>query len=221
MPKKPKSTVDLPSTVPVFPLSGALLLPQTSRPLTIFEPRYLQMVDDALGGNRLITLVQPKDLASEESPAGSVELQDIGCLGRITHFEETAQDRYFIILDGITRITMGQEVHADAPYRTFEISGAVFSQDFQPGWGEDAVDRPRFEKLLHTYSDFADLEMDWEDIDKTSTADLVNLCCMLSPYGPGEKQVLLEAKSLSERAETLIAMAEMEMARSQSGNSLQ
>lgn len=221
MPKKPTSTADLPDTVPVFPLAGALLLPQTSRPLSIFEPRYLQMVDDALGRDRMIALVQPKDLASEESPAESVQLQSIGCLGRITHFEETASDRYFIILDGITRITMGQEIPSGAPYRAFEISGAAFAQDFQHGWGEDAVDRPRFEKLLHAYSDFADLEMDWEDIDKTGTADLVNLCCMLSPYGPGEKQVLLEAKSLSERAETLIAMAEMEMARSQSGNSLQ
>lgn len=210
--KRPQSPADLPDTVPVFPLTGALLLPFAQRPLNVFEPRYVEMVDAALRGDRLIGLIQPED-TSEESPAGRPALQKVGCLGRLTHFEETSEGRYFIILEGITRFEAVQEVTMLTPYRLFRIDAARFALDFDRLHGEERVDRSRFLKMMRDYAEFAQFELNWDEIDKTGTADLVNFCCMVSPYGAAEKQVLLEAGSLEDRAETLIAMAEYEMAR--------
>jgi Lon protease-like protein len=217
--KTPKSVADLPKSAPVFPLTGALLLPFTSRPLTIFEPRYVKMIDDVLGADRLIALAQPKDAQSAESPKGKVDLHRIACLGRLTHFEEVEDDRYFIVLEGLTRVVLGDEIETGTPYRQFAISADNYASDFDHGLGENAVNRERFVELLHTYAEFANLDMDWDQIAETGTADLINLCCMLSPYGPAEKQLLLEAKTLGERAEALTALAELEMARA--GTTLQ
>lgn len=214
--KRPASPADLPERVPVFPLAGALLLPFSHRPLNIFEPRYIDMVDHALAGDRLIGLIQPED-TSEESPAGRAPLQKIGCLGRLTHFEENGEGRYFIILEGVTRFEMVQEVTMRTPYRQFSISAERFALDFDRLHGEEGVDRSRFLKMMKDYAEFANFELNWDEIKKTGTADLVNFCCMVSPYGAAEKQVLLEANSLEDRAETLIALAEFEMAKG--GNS--
>jgi len=219
MPKRPRSVLDLPQSVPVFPLSGALLLPRTHRPLNVFEPRYLAMVDDALAGDRLIGIIQPQG-ADEESPQGEAPLRTIGCLGRLTHFEESAENRYFIILEGVTRFRVLAEEPFAGPYRRCFIDAAPYAGDFTE---EDAssVDRSRFLKMMRDYAEFANFELNWDEIDKTATNDLVNFCCMVSPYGPAEKQALLEAKSLNERAETLIAIAELEMARGGTGAPLQ
>ena len=210
--KRPASPKDLPESVPVFPLSGALLLPFSHRPLNIFEPRYIDMVDHALAGDRLIGLIQPED-TSEESPKGRAPLQKIGCLGRLTHFEENGEGRYFIILEGVTRFEVIQEITMRTPYRQFAISGERFALDFDRLHGEESVDRTRFLKMMRDYAEFANFELNWDEIKKTGTADLVNFCCMVSPYGAAEKQVLLEANSLEDRAETLIALAEFEMAK--------
>lgn len=220
MPKRPKSIADLPNDVPIFPLSGALLLPHTHRPLNIFEPRYLQMVDYALRHDRLIGLIQP-DSDTEESPANNAPLQQVGCLGRLIHFEESADDRYLIILEGLTRFRLGTAIETDAPFRRYHINAEGFEPDFEPDTGEDAVDRNRFLTMMRDYAEFADLELDWDEIDETGTADLVNFACMVSPYGAAEKQLLLEAQSLVNRAETLMAIAELEMARAKSGTVLQ
>jgi uncharacterized protein len=210
--KRPQSIEDLPRAVPIFPLTGALLLPFSHRPLNIFEPRYLEMVDAALRGDRLIGLIQPED-TSEESPHGRAGLQGIGCLGRITHFEESGDSRYFIILEGVTRFRLVSELTVMTPFRQGQISAEGFETDFKPAWGEDAVNRDRFVKLMRDYAEFANIELNWEEIERTGTADLVNFCCMVGPYGPAEKQQLLEALTLEQRAETLIAMTEYEMAR--------
>ncbi|HVX82092.1 MAG TPA: LON peptidase substrate-binding domain-containing protein [Devosiaceae bacterium] len=220
MPKRPTSPADLPESVPIFPLSGALLLPFAHRPLNIFEPRYVRMVDDALAGNRLIGLIQPRD-DSEESPRGRAPLQPVGCLGRLTHFEENGEERYFIILEGICRFDLGRELRVMTPYRQAVISAERFGQDFERGFGAEEVNRDRFIKMMRDYAEFASIEMNWDEINKTPIADLVNFCCMVSPYGAAEKQALLEAGSLEKRAETLIAMAEYEMARGGAGASLQ
>jgi Lon protease-like protein len=212
MPKRPASPADLPESVPVFPLTGALLLPFSHRPLNIFEPRYVEMVDHALAGDRMIGLIQPED-TTEESPKGRAPLQKIGCLGRLTHFEENGEGRYFIILEGITRFEVVQEITMRRPYRQFAISAERFALDFDRLHGEELVDRTRFLKMMKDYAEFANFELNWDEIKKTGTADLVNFCCMVSPYGAAEKQVLLEANSLEDRAETLIAMAEYEMAK--------
>jgi Lon protease-like protein len=214
--KRPQSLTDLPSSVPLFPLSGALLLPFSHRPLNIFEPRYIEMVDAALRGDRLIGLIQPED-TEEESPRGRSPLQAIGCLGRLTHFEESGDGRYFIILEGITRFRLAQELTVMTPYRQGIIDAGEFTRDFERDFGEELVDRNRFVKMMRDYAEFANIELNWEEIERTGTADLVNFCCMVGPYGPAEKQVLLEAKTLEQRAETLIAMTEYEIARGGTG----
>ncbi len=220
MPKRPASPAELPQSVPIFPLSGALLLPFAHRPLNVFEPRYIDMVDAALRTDRLIGMIQPVD-TSEESPRGRAPLQTIGCVGRLTHFEETGEGRYFIILEGVCRFELRSELTVISPYRQAAISAARFALDFERGFGAEAVDRPRFVKMMRDYAEFADIEMNWDEIAKTPIADLVNFCCMVSPYGAADKQALLEANSLEARAETLIAMAEYEMARGGAGAALQ
>ena len=210
--KRPQSPADLPASIPVFPLTGALLLPYSRRPLNIFEPRYLEMVDHALKADRLIGLIQPRD-STEESPQGQVPLQRVGTVGRITHFEESEEGRYFVVLEGLCRFEMVKELPVMTPFRRAMISANAFASDFERSYGEDAVDRARFLKMMRDYAEFGNFELDWDEIEKTGTADLVNFCCMVSPYGAAEKQALLEAESLLSRAETLIAMAEFEMAK--------
>jgi hypothetical protein len=210
--KRPTSPTELPQNLPLFPLSGALLLPFSHRPLNVFEPRYVEMVDQALGGNRMIGLIQPED-TSEESPRGRAPLQKIGTVGRLTHWEENGEGRYFIILEGLSRFELVSELTVMTPYRQAVISADRFALDFTHAHGEEGVDRPRFLKMMKDYAEFANFELNWDEINKTGTADLVNFCCMVSPYGAREKQVLLEANSLGDRAETLIALAEVEMAK--------
>ncbi|MEQ1771235.1 MAG: LON peptidase substrate-binding domain-containing protein [Devosia sp.] len=218
--KRPASPTELPANVPLFPLSGALLLPFSQRPLNVFEPRYIEMVDAALAGNRLIGLIQPEDL-SEESPRGRAALQKIGTVGRLTHWEEHGEGRYFIILEGVARFELVSELTVMTPYRQAVVSAENFSLDFARAFGEEAVDRPRFLKMMKDYAEFANFELNWDEINKTGTADLVNFACMVSPYGAKEKQMLLEAASLEDRAETLIALAEFEMAKGGTGAPLQ
>ncbi|MBI4922169.1 MAG: LON peptidase substrate-binding domain-containing protein [Chloroflexi bacterium] len=210
--KRPATPADLPDHLPVFPLSGALLLPFSHRPLNVFEPRYVEMVDQVLAGNRLIGLIQPED-TSEESPRGRAPLQKIGTVGRLTHWEENGEGRYFIILEGLTRFELVSELTVMTPFRQATIDASGYALDFQRAYGEEGVDRNRFLKMMKDYAEFANFELNWDEIDKTGTADLVNFACMVSPYGAKEKQVLLEAKSLEARAETLIALAEFEMAK--------
>ena len=212
MHKRPTTPADLPGHLPVFPLTGALLLPYSHRPLNIFEPRYVEMVDQALAGNRMIGLIQPED-TTEESPRGRAPLQKIGTVGRLTHWEENGEGRYFIILEGISRFELMSELTTMTPFRQAVISAERFELDFSRTHGEEGVDRERFLKMMKDYAEFANFDLNWDEINKTGTADLVNFCCMVSPYGAREKQVLLEAKSLEARAETLIALAEVEMAK--------
>jgi len=212
MSKRPATLVEVPKFVPVFPLSGALLLPFAQRPLNVFEPRYIEMVDAALAGNRMIGIIQPED-TSEESPRGRALLQRVGCLGRLTHWEENSEGRYFIILEGITRFELVNEPTALTPYRQAQIDASRFASDFDRAFGEEKVDRTRFLKMMKDYAEFGNFDLNWQEIEKTGTADLVNFCCMVSPYGAAEKQLLLEADSIEARAEALIALAEYEMAR--------
>lgn len=210
--KRPQSPTDIPASVPIFPLTGALLLPYARRPLNIFEPRYLEMIDHALKGDRLIGLIQPKD-TTEESPQGAVPVQKVGTIGRISHFEEMEEGRYFVILEGVCRFEFVKEVPTMSPFRRAMVTTEPFASDFDREFGEEAVDRTRFLKMMRDYAEFGNFDLNWDEIEKTGTADLVNFCCMVSPYGAAEKQALLEAGSLEARAETLIAMAEIEMAK--------
>lgn len=218
--RKAENITELPGSAPVFPLSGALLLPRTSRPLNVFEPRYIAMIDAALGADRLIVLVQPRDM-KQESPEGKVALLATGCLGRIVHFEETSDERYLIVLQGICRVQLGAEEAGDEPFRRFAIDPTPFAGDLDPASGEEAVDRDRFIQAIRAYADFAGFEVDWDEVNETGTADLVNLSAMMVPFGPAERQLLLESPTLRTRAETLMAIAEVEMARAEAGHTLQ
>ena len=200
----------------MFPLTGALLLPFSHRPLNVFEPRYVEMIDSALAGNRLIGLIQPEDM-SEESPRGRAPLQKIGTVGRLTHWEENGEGRYFIILEGLARFELVSELTVMTPFRQAMIDATSFASTSPAPSARKRSTATRFLKMMKDYAEFANFELNWDEINKTGTADLVNFGCMVSPYGAREKQVLLEARSLRDRAETLIALAEFEMAKGGTG----
>jgi Lon protease-like protein len=201
----------VPSVVPVFPLAGALLLPRGQLPLNIFEPRYLAMVDDALKTNRIIGLIQPD---SEDSSAAPPALLSVGCAGRLTQFAETGDGRYLVTLTGIARFRIVEEIAALTPYRQCRVEFSGFFSDFTPRAGEEAVDRDSVLRTLRQFADANDLQIDWQSIREAPNEALVNALSMMSPYGPREKQALLEAPNLQRRAEVLVAITEVELARS-------
>jgi len=208
------SIEDVPSVVPVFPLSGALLLPGGQMPLNIFEPRYLAMIDDALASNRLIGMVQPRAAvrsdARPDDPANPA-LCEMGCLGRITAFQESGDGRYLINLTGICRYRILREVEQRNGYRRCEVS--MFGADLQDDEDESRVDRESLLGAFRKYLKANDMDADWDSIRKASNSTLVTALCMMSPYGPAEKQALLEAGDLKARAETLVAITEIALAR--------
>lgn len=207
----------LPAIIPVFPLPGALLLPRGQMPLNIFEARYLAMIDNAfLSGQRLIGMIQPDvtHSADSESPA----LFSVGTLGRITQLSESGDGRYLIELTGISRFRIVEELHVTTPYRQCRVDYRPYADDFIPRKGESEVDR---EALLQTLADFLtanDLKTDWEGVESAPNEALVNALAMMSPYGPAEKQAFLEAPDLKTRAEILIAVTEIELAKNGNSN---
>ena len=207
---------DLPEVIPVFPLPGALLLPRGQMPLNIFEPRYMTMVDDALrSGQRLIGMIQPDPAhpGTEERPA----LYKVGCIGRITQLAETGDGRYLIQLTGIVRFEVEQELRLPTPYRQCRVLYARFADDFIGRKGEDAVDREALLRALTEFLKANNLKADWKEIESAPNEALVNALAMMSPYGPAEKQALLEAPDLKTRAEILIAVTEIELAKKAAG----
>lgn len=218
--RAPASITELPGALPLFPLSGAVLLPGTRRPLNVFEPRFVAMVDDALASNRLIGMIQPRD-DKQEAPKGNVPLETVGCAGRIVHFEEQAPERYFIVLEGLCRFEIDQELATATPYRQARVDFADYAEDFAPEQGAETIDRDRLVAVLKDYAEFTQIDVDWDEVENTPTDELINIATLLSPYGAREKQALLEAPTLRDRAETLIALAEVEMARAKAGAILQ
>jgi uncharacterized protein len=208
---------EIPRTVPVFPLSGALLLPGGQMPLNIFEPRYLAMVDDALCGERVIAMVQPKHachkVAGSPKPASDQELElcELGCLGRITAFQECGDGRYMINLSGICRYRIIREVEGCSGYRRCEID--AFSEELTRIDDGSDVDRDALLRTFRKYLKANEMEADWDSIRQASNETLVTALCMMSPYGPAEKQALLEASDHRTRADTLIAITEIALAR--------
>lgn len=201
---------DLPAAVAVFPLSAALLLPGGRLPLNVFEPRYLEMVDHALSGNRLIGMIQPR-LDGARRADGEPELCDVGCLGRITSFAETGDGRYLISLQGVCRFRVAAEDAVRTPFRQCRIT--PFLADLDAEAGAEEVDRAALLQAFRAYLKANELEADWESVSRAENATLVNALSMMAPYGPAEKQALLEAPDLKTRAETLIAMTEIALAR--------
>lgn len=206
-----KGAGDCPQVIPLFPLTGALLLPRGQMPLNIFEPRYLAMIDDAIRGDRVIGMIQPEpdDGRRVEIPP----LVRVGCLGRITQFAETGDDRYIISLTGISRFRVVEELSVATPYRQGRVDYEPFAVDFIARSGEEAVDRDGLLKALRDFARANDLKIDWKGVHEAPNEALVNALAMMCPFGPREKQALLEARSLKERAEVLVAITEIELAR--------
>ena len=206
-----RGPIEMPAVISVFPLPGALLLPRGQMPLNIFEPRYLAMVDDALrDGHRLIGMIQP-DVA--HSGADKPSLYKIGCVGRITQFAESGDGRYLIELTGVARFRIEEELKVSTSYRQCRVTYAPFADDFTARKGENAVNRPALLVALTDFLKANDLKADWEGIENAPNEALVNALSMMSPYGTAEKQALLEAPDLKTRAEILIAITEIELAK--------
>jgi hypothetical protein len=207
-----KGPADLPKVIPVFPLPGALLLPRGQMPLNIFEPRYLQMVDDALrDGHRLIGMIQPDVTHSHSSERPA--LFKVGCIGRITQLAESGDGRYILELTGVARFKVVEELTVLTPYRQYRVDYSAFVDDFTARKGEEDVDRPALLKALTQFLKINQLKVDWDGIESAPNEALVNALAMMSPYGPAEKQALLEAPNLKTRAEILIAVTEMDLAK--------
>ncbi|WP_428976952.1 LON peptidase substrate-binding domain-containing protein [Faunimonas pinastri] len=220
--KRYEHPTDLPAEVPVFPLSGALLLPNGQMPLNVFEPRYVEMIDTVMAGERLIGMVQPR-LGRAPAGGGGVagELCEIGCLGRITQLAESGDGRYLVTLSGVTRFRLRGEVASGRPFRCFKVSTDGFRDLEEPREGEDKVNRPLLLATFRAYLDSEGLEADWESVDRASNAGLVTALSMMSPWGPADKQVLLEAPDHAARANALIAMTQFALAGGEEGAALQ
>ena len=205
-----RSEADLPETAAVFPLTGALLLPGGQMPLNIFEPRYLALIDSVMAGSRVLGMIQPR-LDGALQPSGEPELCAVGCLGRITSLTETGDGRYLVNLQGIARFRVAEELETEEPFRLCRVM--PFASDLASGEGEEEVDRDALLKTFRSYLQANQLEADWESVSKASNETLVNALSMMSPYGAAEKQALLEAPDLKTRAETLVAITEISLAR--------
>lgn len=204
---------DIPEIIPVFPLSGALLLPGGQMPLNIFEPRYLAMIDHALAGDRLVGMVQPALDGNENG------LCNVGCLGRICSYTETGDGRYHITLAGVCRYRIVEESSGKSPWRQVRI--VPFLADLEAPDGKD-VDRSALLKAFKQFLEANSMDADWESVNRADNVMLVNALSMMSPYGPAEKQALLEAADLKARAETLVALTEIMLARNgDTGSTLQ
>jgi uncharacterized protein len=215
-----RDAADFPEIVPVFPLAGALLLPGGQMPLNIFEPRYIALFDAAMAGDRLVGMVQPRaetlvrpvrrpnaDASHDTEPA----LCDVGGLGRIVSFNETGDGRYIITLAGICRIRVIEEIHTLDPFRRCRI--APFLADLNEASENDTVDRDTLLRTFKAYLEANQMDADWDSVRRANNHTLVNALSMMSPFGPAEKQALLEASDLKMRAETLIAITEVMLAR--------
>lgn len=199
------NVADLPETIPVFPLPGALLLPRGRLPLHIFEPRYLAMIEDCLKTkHRLIGMIQPREVPG----TGEKRLNAIGCAGRLTGFSETEDGRYMITLSGISRFRVKEEVAGFAPYRRCSVDWGGFQRDLGPTEEDSAFRREEFLALLGRYFAAMNLSTDWSGMKEAETELLINSLSMLCPFSPEDKQALLEAPSLTTRRETLVTLIE-------------
>lgn len=212
MPQGYIRSADLPQVIPVFPLAGAILLPRGQLPLNIFEPRYLNMVDDAMAGDRMIGMVQPAG-----GPAKLPRLSPVGCAGRITSFAETSDGRYLITLTGICRWRTTVELPSSAPYRQVRADFAPFEDDLKAS-ADDGLDRHALLEALGVYLETRGLDIDWDSARGAPAEALVNSLSMALPFEPAEKQALVEAPALSDRARVLDALLRIDAAEGGDGD---
>jgi len=198
---------DLPGEIPVFPLTGVLLLPQGKLPLNIFEPRYLQMINVALGGDRMIGMVQP----TGPNEGDQQDIYQTGCAGRITALDESEDGGYIITLSGVIRFDITEELSLRDGYRVAVPDWAPYRNDLAEETGA-GIDRDRMLRALKGYFTVNNVDANWDAIKDTTTDRLVNALAMMCPFQPSEKQALLEAVSLADRANVMVALLEMSLA---------
>lgn len=204
---------DLPETIPIFPLPGAIVLPRGRLPLNIFEPRYLAMIDSAFKTeHRLIGMIQPFD-----DDGKSTRLHSIGCAGRITSLSETEDGRYLIVLSGVSRFRVSEEIEGFTPYRRVNAAWADFAADLRDDEALPEWDRTAFFSLLERYFTVARLSSDWDSMRDADPEMLINSLSMMCPFAQEEKQALLEAPRLGDRVETLSALLEFAIAEGPDG----
>ena len=206
MPRRYHAWGDLPHSLPLFPLGGALLLPRGSLPLNVFEPRYLEMVDYALQGDRLIGMIQPTE--SEELSL-KPKLSAVGCAGKIVSFQETPDNRYLITLAGICRFRLTGEMATTTPWRAATCDFAPFASDLAQ-LPDEEFPRDRLLAALKSYLSSRDMKADWNSVLTAPAEALVNALSMMCPFDTAEKQALLEAQGFQDRAATLLALLEMD-----------
>ena len=204
----------LPDRFPVFPLRGAMLLPGGNLPLNIFEPRYLQMVRDAMRTDRVIGMIQPR---SEVEDGAEPELYGPGCVGRITNFSEPDDGRFLITLTGVSRFDIAEELTVATPYRQVVADFTRWRADLHPAPPPDEL-KAGLARVLKAYFDLHGIEADWKAIEAAPLAGLVTSLCMICPFEPGEKQALLEAADIDRQARLLIALMEMETMAERAGS---
>ncbi|WP_313101031.1 LON peptidase substrate-binding domain-containing protein [Brevundimonas sp.] len=199
--------IELPQVIPVFPLPGSILLSRGQLPLNVFEPRYLNMVDDAMAGDRVIGLIQPIGGLGVQPP-----LARVGCAGRITSFNETSDGRYLITLTGICRFNVAGELQVKTPYRQVRADFAPFEADLRAPDPAADFDRHGFLDALRPYLEHRGLNVDWDTAEAAPQEALINSLAMALPFEAPEKQALLEAETLDARAEALTALLRIEAA---------
>ena len=199
---------DVPGVMPLFPLDGVILLPRGQLPLNIFEPRYLNLVDDVMGGDRLIGMIQ-----TTGGPAQHPSLAPVGCIGRITSFAEAGDGRYLITLTGVCRFRLIDELPLTTPYRQARIEVSAFAHDLtDTGADGDATDRMALLAHLQPYLETRGLEVDWKAAQEAPPEALINSLSMALPFEPAEKQALLEASDLHDRAHILSTLMQIDAA---------
>lgn len=203
---------DLPAVIPLFPLAGAILLPGGQLPLNIFEPRYLAMLDDSMAGQRIIGMVQPAPDA-EAGPGKTPALRQVGAAGRITQMSETGDGRYFVVLSGVARFDIIEEIDAPTPYRQARVDFARYADDFQPQDAIPARERQGLNSIAFALTRALELDIAKKDLEAMPDFDMIAVFAMIGPFNPAEKQALLEAPDLVARADLLLALSEVALSR--------
>lgn len=198
---------ELPAEIAIFPLAGALLLPEGRLPLNIFEPRYLAMVQDSLAAGRMFGMVQP-DVAARQHDGGAHTYR-IGCLGRVSSFAETDDGRLLITLTGVIRFRIVEEIEGRNGYRRARAAYAPYRADLDGGAPPPRIDRAALVGALRPYFRARGIEANWEAVEQTPDAMLVTTLCMVCPFEVAEKQALLEAEGTAARAEMLVTLMRM------------
>ncbi len=200
-------SADLPQVIPVFPLDSALLLPRGQLPLNIFEPRYLNMVDDVIAGDRVVGMIQ-----TSGGLRSRPKLAKVGCAGRVTSYAEASDGRYLITLTGVIRFRVQDELSTQTPYRQVRASYELFEEDLQAPDTNLDFDRTKFMTALKSYLAHRSMDVDWDTVRGAPEEALINSLSMALPFQPSEKQALLEATTLGERRESLTALLEIDAA---------